>query len=468
MAGNGSRESAVDYHATGRTAKGVLAVVCVALFFGVLNASAVAVVLPDIGEYLTVDTGQLSWLMTGFLLVYGIAIPFYGRLGDLYGARPLFLFGVSVFSVGSLLSALAPNFELLLAARIVQAIGGAAVPGLGMTLASRAYGPEARGTVLGIVAATIGLGAAIGPLLGGALSEWFGWQSVFAVNTVAAVTIPIGFKILPRGEDRALGNLDISGGIALALLVGGILLIPSVGARSGWSSPLVLTGAVVAVIGLVGFLVRERSASSPIIPREFFRSSRYVALVCMSFSVMAANLAILIGLPILLASFHRLSALEIGLTMLPGAITTSVFGVIAGPAHRPKWSAAANLDRFPTNAFSGNWAFNICGVLGLGHCHLRRDTRSRVRISEYASGSHGIAGRTYSDAIVGAEYQFHAFLSRGQPRSRHGYGCGYFTRRGQCESIKPLALGRSGWLQRCISAIGHTCDPGHGAIAGAA
>ena len=91
MAGNGSREATVDGQAAGRAAKGILALVCVALFFGVLNASAVAVVLPQIAEDLSVDPGPLSWLMTGFLLVYGIAIPFYGRLGDLYGARPLFL-----------------------------------------------------------------------------------------------------------------------------------------------------------------------------------------------------------------------------------------------------------------------------------------------------------------------------------------------------------------------------------------
>ena len=377
MAGNGSRESAVDYNTAGRAAKGVLAVVCVALFFGVLNASAVAVVLPDIAEALTVDPGRLSWLMTGFLLVYGIAIPFYGRLGDLYGARPLFLLGVAIFSAGSLLSALAPNFELLLAARIVQAIGGAAVPGLGMTLASRAFGPEARGTVLGVIAATIGLGAAIGPLLGGALSESLGWQSIFVANAAAAVTIPIGLKILPKGEDRTAGNLDVIGGIALALLVGGVLLIPSVGARSGWSSPLVLTGAVAALIGLAGLLFRERSASSPIIPREFFRSARYVALVWMSFSVMAANLAVLIGLPILLATFHRLSALEIGLTMLPGAITTSVFGVLAGRltdrngARLPTWVGAPLMLLavlgLSTYAGSSIWVIaTFAGILGAG------------------------------------------------------------------------------------------------------
>ena len=328
------------------SAPGILVIVCVALFFAVFEASAISVILPDIADDLSVDTGQLSWLMTVFLLIYGIAIPFYGRLADRYGARPLFLIGIAVFSVGSLVSALAPNFSFLMVARIIQAIGGAAVPGLGMTLASRAYGPESRGTVLGVIAATIGLSGAIGPLLGGALSEAFGWQSIFVVAAVAVLTIPIGLKILPKDEELSGGDLDLVGGVALGLLVGGVVLIPTEGARSGWLSTLVLTGAVLAIIGFIALSARQLTARSPFIPREFLQNSRYVGLVWMSFSVMAAHVAILIGLPILLSSSHNLSSLEVGLTMLPGAIATSVFGVLAGRltdrngARLPTWTGA--------------------------------------------------------------------------------------------------------------------------------
>ena len=326
----GSGLSVGDHHPVGRAAKGVLIIICVPLFFSVVNGSAVAVALPAIADDLSVDTGQVSWLMTSFLLIFGIAIPIYGRLADRYGARPLFLFGVGVFSLGSLLSAVAPNYSFLLAARIVQAIGGAAVPGLGMTLASRAYGPEARGAVLGVIAATIGAASAVGPLLGGALSESFGWQSIFVVTAAAAVAIPIGLKILPKDEERSEGNLDLVGGVALGLLVGGAVLIPTEGARSGWLSSLVLTGAVMAFIGLIALSARQLTARSPFIPREFLRSSRYVALVWISFSVMAAYLAVFVALPILLTTVHQLSLLEVGLTMLPGAISASVFGILAG------------------------------------------------------------------------------------------------------------------------------------------
>ena len=358
-------------------ALGILLVVCVALFFGVLTASAVAVVLPDIAVDLSVDTGQLSWLMTGFLLIYAVAIPFYGRLADLYGARSLFLIGVAIFSVGSLLSALAPNYPLLLAARVLQAGGGAAVPGLGMTLATRAYGPESRGTVLGVIVATIGVGGAIGPLLGGGLAQTLGWQSLFFVNVAAAITIPIGLKILPRDEDRSGGKLDALGGVALGLMVGGALLVPSEGARSGWTSPLVLVGAVAAIIGLIVLSARQLTASSPFIPKELLGNYRYVGVVGMSFAVMAAYLAPVIALPVLLTAFHNLSALEVGLTMLPGAILTSLFGVLAGRlidrkgTRLPAWigSPLMLLAVLGLSTYAGSsvWVVAIfVGILGAG------------------------------------------------------------------------------------------------------
>ena len=342
----GDASSIVRDNGAGGSGRRVLLVVCAALFFGVLNASAVGVTLPQIAEDLAIETGRLSWLMTGFLLIYGIAIPFYGRLADLHGARPLFIFGVAVFAMGSILSALASGFWFLLAARAVQAIGGAAVPGLGMTLASRAYGPQSRGTVLGVIAATIGGGAAVGPLLGGALSQSFGWQSVFVATSLAAVTIPFALLVLPRDEDKSGGKLDLWGGVALGLLVCGVLLVPAEWARAGWSSPITVAGAAMAMVGITVLLVRQISAVSPFIPRELMQNVRYLSLIAMGFSVMAANLSILIALPILLTLFHGLSPLEIGLVMLPGAVFSSAFGVLAGKltdrfgARLPAWSGA--------------------------------------------------------------------------------------------------------------------------------
>ena len=191
-----------DEGTTSGSAKAVLVIVCVALFFAVLEASAVSVILPEIAIGISADPAQIGWLMTVFLLVTGIAIPFYGRLADRFGAGHLFIFGVAVFSIGSLLAGMATNYQFLLVARIIQAMGGAAIPGLGMVLVSRAYGPESRGAVLGIIAATIGVSAAAGPLLGGLLSELLGWRSVFLVTTATVLTIPFILRALPKFGKR--------------------------------------------------------------------------------------------------------------------------------------------------------------------------------------------------------------------------------------------------------------------------
>ena len=319
------------------------------------------------------------------LLVYGLAIPLYGRLADRYGARPLFLLGVAVFSAGSLLSALAPTFSLLLAARIVQAIGGAAVPGLGMTLASRAYGPESRGAVLGVIAATIGLAGAIGPLLGGALSQAFGWQSIFVLNAAASVTIPVGMTILPRDEDRTGGSLDLVGGAALGLLVGGVVLIPTEGARSGWSSPLVLTGAAMVFIGLIALSARQMTARSPFIPQG----------VSPKPSLPRTRVDELFGHGRQRCGPHRFAdspcLFSRAVVFGSGADHASRRDFHLGvrrpgrSAHRSKRGATADLDG--------------------GSSHAPGGARSRVWIGEHTSGSNGIAnsaqpGAGFSDAFL--------------------------------------------------------------------
>lgn len=356
---------------------GVLLVICAAVFFTVVNASAVVVVLPELGDDLSVEPGALSWVMTGYLLVYGIAIPIYGRLADIHGARSLFLAGLAVFAVGSVVCSLAPDYPLLLAGRVVQAAGGAAIPGLGMTLASRAYGEEQRGFVLGVLGATIGIAGGIGPLIGGALTEIAGWQTIFAASGLAALILPFGWFVLSREEERTPANLDIIGAVALAAFVGGALLIPSEGPRSGWDSPLVLLGGGLVFLGLVGMVIRQRTAAAPFIPREFLGSARYIALVTMSFLVMAANVAPLIGLPLMLALVHGLTAIEIGLVMLAGAILSSITGVVAGrlsDSQGPRTPAALGAPLMvvavlglSTSAGDSVWMVAVfAGVLGAG------------------------------------------------------------------------------------------------------
>lgn len=308
----------------------VLIVVCTALFFGVVNGSAVAVVLPEIGADLQITDRDLSWVLSGFLLTYGVAIPFYGRLANRYGARRLFLIGVGVFALGSVLSAVATGLGTLLAARTVQAVGGAAVPGLGMTLASRAFPEQRRGMVLGVVSATMGLGAAAGPLGAGIISELADWRYLFGLSALSAVTIPFGIRYLDRSEPTSIEPLDLVGGALFGLGTVATLFFVTRGSQSGWTDMLALISIVVAAIALVTFGVHQRHGATPFIPASLLTNRGYVLLTLLGFVITFANLAAQIGYPFLFSALHGMSTLEIGIALIPAALTTAIVGIAAG------------------------------------------------------------------------------------------------------------------------------------------
>lgn len=305
----------------------VLAVVCAATFFGVLNASAVNVVLPEIGAGLVVEPALLGWAISLFLLVYGIAIPFYGRLAERFGSRPLFIVGILLFGLGSAACAFAPSIETLLAARALQGLGGAAFPGLGMALVSGTASPERRGTSLGVVAATLGAGAAAGPLIGGALAELVSWRLLFGASALALAVLPFAWRHLPS-EHANDERFDIWGGLCLALGVAASLFTVAESGRAGPTAPVLATGAVVPVA--MALVVWRQRVRRPFLPTALVRSRPYLAAVGMAFCATFIYLSVLVAVPLMLSEFAGLSPLQVGVVLLPGAITTAVGGVLAG------------------------------------------------------------------------------------------------------------------------------------------
>ena len=310
--------------------RGIVLAVCASVFISVLNASIVNVVLPTIGQDLGVEPGRLGWIVIAYLLVYAVAIPIYGRLADNYGARRFFLFGQGVFAVGSLLCALAPSYPLLLAARVVQAGGGAAIPGLGVALIGRATPSGERGAALGLLSTTVGVASAIGPTLGGFVADLLGWHFVFALGALAGLLLPLNWAVLPRHEARGGERLDVWGGIFLGLTISSGLLAATEGARGGWTAPLVLWSAASSVAGLVALVIRQRTADAPFIPRELLENRRYLGLGLTSFVTMTAFIGPLIGLPLLLTTVNTLPPSGVGLVLLPSAALSAALGVVVG------------------------------------------------------------------------------------------------------------------------------------------
>ncbi len=309
-------------------ARQILAVVCAAAFFGVLNASAVVVVLPAMGTSFGASAAGQGWVMGIFLLTYGVAIPVYGRLADRYGARTLYLFGLGLFGAGSLLCALAPGLSSMLTARVVQALGGAAFPGLGMTLASRAFAPQRRGVALGAIAATMGVGSAVGPLAGGLIADALHWRFLFGISGLAVFIIPVGRAIFPQEPRDDGAALDLVGGALLAAGVTGALLALSLGSQGSWSASVF--AAVLAAGAFTAVAIHQGRVAAPFLPRALVHHAAFRRIVAMGFFTTGSNLAALVGFPMLLTRYHELSAFEIGLVLMPGAIMTAVVGVVAG------------------------------------------------------------------------------------------------------------------------------------------
>lgn len=307
----------------------IVAVVCATAFFGVLNASAVTVVVPELGREWSVAPDRLGWVMTGFLLTYGVAIPIYGRLSDRWGADRLYLLGLGLFSAGSLACGLAPSFDALLGARVLQALGGAAFPGLGMTLATRAVPEQQRGVALGAIAATMGVGSAVGPLLGGLLADLWSWRVLFMASAGALMLVPIGVRVLPR-QPRGSLSIDLLGGAGLAATIAGALLALSFGGTYGWHSAPTLVAGAVSLVAALSWHHRQRTAPEPFVPAALLRNRGFRRVVLVGFLASAANLAALVGFPLLLAGANEASSLQIAWVMLPGAVGTAVMGVVAG------------------------------------------------------------------------------------------------------------------------------------------
>lgn len=308
----------------------MLAFVSAAAFAVVLSGTMLPVALPKIGEALSLDRVALGWVVTGYFLVNGVAIPFFGRLADLYGVGRLYGIGLATFFLGSALCLLAPDFAILIAGRLVQGIGGAAVVGLGTTAVSLVYGPERRGRAIGLVGAAVGAGAAAGPVLGGIVTDLLGWRYLFVAGALFGALAPFAFRVLPRGDISSDRRFDIVGGLLLAGALGGGLLFLTEGADSGWRSPLVLASAAVAILTFVGFAFRQATASAPFVPGELLRNGAYTWLCTVTLLLIGIIITVEVSVPLPLAKLGGLGATQIGLTLLPAALVTVVWGPAAG------------------------------------------------------------------------------------------------------------------------------------------
>ncbi len=288
-----------------------------ALLLAELNQAVFTTALPTVvGELQGLD--QLLWVNTAYVLAGTVAMPVVGRLGDLLGRRPVFLVAVAVLVLGSVVGGLAPDMGWLVTARAVQGLGGGGLLVLVQALVADLVPLRRRAPVMSGVGAVFALGALLGPVLGGWLTETVGWRWAFWMNLpVGLLALAASAVLLPRHRGQAGHRLDVAGVALLTLTTtAAVLLVSGPSASTGWSRPTAALLLLTAVGGATGFVLVERRVAQPLLPLGLL-TRRTVAVAVAAGAVLAvAMFGTITYLPTYLQMVAGLSPARAGLQML--------------------------------------------------------------------------------------------------------------------------------------------------------
>ncbi|ALG05953.1 MFS transporter [Kibdelosporangium phytohabitans] len=270
-------------------ARGVLATTIMASGMAMLDGTVVNVALPRIGKELEASVAGLQWILDGYLLSLASLILIAGSLGDRYGRRKVYILGIVWFGLASLLCGIAPTTELLVAARILQGIGGALLTPGSLAILQSSFDRADRARAIGAWSGLGGIAAAVGPLVGGLLVQAWSWRLAFLINLpVAVVCVWMARKYVPESRDEQMqGHPDIVssalGAVGLAGLTAALVEAPVRGA-----DPIVLVAGILGVAGLTAFVVLQIKSHDPLVPPEMFRDRTFTLSNGLTFVVYTA------------------------------------------------------------------------------------------------------------------------------------------------------------------------------------
>jgi EmrB/QacA subfamily drug resistance transporter len=297
----------------------VLAVTVLGSGIAALDATVVNIALPTIGRDFHTGIAALQWVMNGYLLTLAAFLLIGGSLGDRFGRRRVYLTGIVWFALASAACGFAPSVDFLIVTRVLQGVGAALLTPGSLAILEASFRPDDRARAIGAWSGLGGVAIAAGPLVGGYLISAASWRWIFFINVpIAAAVVVLGARHVPESRDpNATGKIDYPGAAAVVVFLSGITFAFIEAPVLGWSSPTVLTMALLGVAGLAAFLVRERRAASPMLPLSIFADRQFAATNAVAFIVYAALTGATFLLPVVLQVVSGYSPLGSGLAMLP-------------------------------------------------------------------------------------------------------------------------------------------------------
>jgi EmrB/QacA subfamily drug resistance transporter len=345
-----------------RRATGVVVAISLALFCVNTDFFALNLALPTIGKAFGVGARSVQWTISAYMLSVGSLFILAGRIGDIFGRRPSLLAGIAVFGGASLACAVAPSLGVLIAARVLQGAGAAIIYPVGVAVVSNAVSEERRARALGVTFGFANLGTAVGPFVGGVLTNSLGWRWVFwALTLTAAAAFAATFLVVPNSSERdAPRRLDV---IGAATVVAGVALLSVTidrGQSWGWGSAKTVVALIVSASLLVLFLFVETRVRHPLLDLKLFRNLPYDLVTAMGAVANVVYVTTAFAVTLYLQQVRALTPFVAGVVFLAPSLLASLSGPISG-----------RIGRFarPTAVMAGAGVVSGVGVLAMTLAH---------------------------------------------------------------------------------------------------
>ncbi|GIO68443.1 MFS transporter [Paenibacillus cookii] len=305
---------------TEKTAEKLLRIMFFTLIISVMNATIFNVALPSISEEFSLSASNVSWMTTGYGIVYAIGTVTYGKLADRYRLKNVLTFGLILMSLGSLAGLAATQYGMLVAGRMLQAAGAAVIPSISMLIPVKYFTSEKRGRAIGTLVSGLALGNALSPIAAGLVAGMLHWRLLFCFSFLIWLTLPFFRKHLDDQPIKTASKLDVIGGVLLAGTVACVLL----------SLTRSLIFLPVGLLSFVLLLLRIRFAADPFIEPSLFRSKNYSLAVVVALLAAGLGAGVPFIAPQLLSNVNHVSSAYIGFVLFPGAFAAALLGRAAG------------------------------------------------------------------------------------------------------------------------------------------
>ena len=308
-----------------------LGAVSFGLFMIMLDNTVVNVALPSIQRDLHMQLSELEWIVSGYALTFAALMLIGGKLADAYGRRLIFVLGITIFTLASLACGLASSGDTLIGARVAQGVGAAMMNPATLSIIAVTFPPRQRGTAIGLWAGVSALALALGPLVGGLLTEHAGWNWIFFINIpVGVLAIAASFLFIDESRDETHERLDIPGllssGIGLFALTYGLIEANNY----GWGSARIVGSFVVAAVALVVFVQLERHRRAPMLDLTLFRNRTYVGANLAMLLVALAMFGVFFFVSLYMQNVLGYSAVQAGAAFLPMTVLIIVIAPLSG------------------------------------------------------------------------------------------------------------------------------------------